>query len=163
MRHPLSTEQAYALFGMLLGALPPAAIFIRLFGGGLTHLYFQWGWFFLLLLKNVLCCLAGRFFGRKLGWIVDIAERDLWTVMFFRSAMIGEVWGICTGATGGFIFYVIGAFVGAAYAFPVGMLAYALFTPLHRLLTRGGMIDARHFWPLACGVTMVIAALILGL
>jgi hypothetical protein len=31
MHHPVPTERAYELFGMLLGALPPAAIFLRLF------------------------------------------------------------------------------------------------------------------------------------
>jgi hypothetical protein len=42
------------------------------------------------------------------------------------------------------------------------MLAFTLFTLLHRLLVRGDMIDARHFWPLACGITMLIAALVLN-
>ncbi len=68
-----------------------------------------------------------------------------------------------TGALGGFVFFGIGAFVGAALAVPVGALAFAVFAPLHRLLARGGMIDARQLWPLALGVSGTIAALILGM
>ena len=75
---------------------------------------------------------------------------------------MGFAWGAITGAAGGAICFGIGAIFGALYAAPVGTLAFILFTPLHRLLARGGMIDARHFWPLACGVTMTITALILS-
>src|SRR5256885_4974763 len=32
MRRPVTLERAYTLFGMLLGMLPPAAFFIRIFG-----------------------------------------------------------------------------------------------------------------------------------
>ncbi|MCA1555820.1 MAG: hypothetical protein LC747_03925 [Acidobacteria bacterium] len=33
---------------------------------------------------------------------------------------------------------------------------------LRLIMARGGMIDARHFWPLACGVVFTITALILS-
>jgi hypothetical protein len=42
------------------------------------------------------------------------------------------------------------------------MLAFAAFAPLHRLLARGGMIDARHLAPLAWGINLAISALILS-
>src|SRR4051812_24197575 len=35
MRRPVSAEKAYALFGLLLGSLPPATIFARLLGYGI--------------------------------------------------------------------------------------------------------------------------------
>src|SRR4051812_21316623 len=35
MRRPMDTRRAYALFGLMLGLFPPAAIFIKIFGYGL--------------------------------------------------------------------------------------------------------------------------------
>lgn len=90
-------------------------------------------------------------------------ERDSWSLMVIESVIIGFLWGLGTGAAGGFLIYGFGAIVGAICAIPVGALAFGLFIPLHRLLSRGGMIDARHLWPLASGVVMVITALILGM
>ena len=163
MLYPISTERAFALFGMLLGLLPPAAIFFKLIGGAVNHLYSQPGWLLLLLCMNAICCLAGAWMGSKLSKMVATVERDFWGLMLIESLIIGFIWGAATGALGGVIAYGIGALFGAAFAIPVGALAFLLFMPLHRLLTRGGMIDARHFWPLACGVVMIITALILNL
>ena len=42
-------------------------------------------------------------------------------------------------------------------------VASGLRTLFHSPLARGGMIGARPFCPLACGVVMVISALILGM
>jgi hypothetical protein len=119
MRCPVASREAYARFGLLLGTLPPAAIFLKIFGrvlvgpGDGIHP----GLLFLLFLMNVFCAVAGLYFG---------------------------------------------AVFGAIFAVPVGMLAFLLFVPLHRLLACGGMIDSRHLWPLACGVVTLIAALILA-
>jgi hypothetical protein len=163
MQRPLPTEKAFALFGLLLGTLPPAAIFIKLFGGALTHSYLPPGWFLLLLVMNVVCCLVGRYLGSKLSRMVTAVERDSWILMVIESLIIGLIWALGTGAAGGLLAFGFGAMFGAACAIPVGLLAFGLFVPLHRLVARGGMIDARHFWPLACGVVMIITALILGL
>jgi hypothetical protein len=163
MRHPISTRRAYALFGMLLGLFPPAAIFFKLFGGASNHYFSQQGWLLLLLFMNAACCLAGAYLGSKLSRIVMAVERDSWSLTLIESVMIGFIWGAGTGALGGIIAFGIGALFGAICAIPVGALAFGLFMPLHRLLARGGMIDARHFWPLACGVVMIITVLILRL
>ncbi len=82
--------------------------------------------------------------------------------MGVRTTGVGALWGLTTGAVGGVWFFGFGSFFGALIALPVGMLGFALFTPLHRLMARGGMIDARHFWPLAGGVVFTITALILS-
>lgn len=168
MRRPVSTEKAYALFGMLLGALPPAVIFSKLFGYGMTGGSARESgsavmFFILSLVMNVLCCLAGNYLGAKVSRMVQAIERDSWTKMLLESPLVGAIWGAGTGAIGGFFFFGIGAFFGAACAAAVGALAFVLFTPLHRLLERGGMIETRHFLPLACGITLTIAALISGL
>ena len=164
MRRPLPSQRAYAQFGMLLGALPPAIIFARIFGYGFTQSSGGGAFLFILcLIMNIVCCLAGRSMGAKLGRTLDTMERQSWSRMILMLPLIGTAWGSITGGAGGLVFFGLGAIFGAACAVPVGMLAFTLFTPLHRLLARGGMIDARHFWPLACGVTMTISALILGM
>lgn len=169
MRRPMPTESAYARFGLLLGALPFAALFLRIFRDEFArHLFdgqwsqLEWGWFALLLSMNVAGALSGRFFGAMLGRNIDALERRSWHSMFWGTLFFGFLWGIMTGALSGVLAFGIGAFFGAAFAAPFGMVAFALFTPLHRLMARGGMIDARHFWPLACGVTMLLAALVLS-
>lgn len=166
MRKPVSTVRAYAIFGALLGTLPPAAIFYRLFGYGFGH----YGWsadsallLTLCLAMNVMCCLTGAGMGRLLGKRIDDQERLSWNRMFLSSLAMGICWGVMTGFIGGLPFFLIGAAFAIPFAVPVGIVAFALFTMLHRPVAHGGMIDARHFWPLACGVTLTISALILGL
>ncbi|MBA3322979.1 MAG: hypothetical protein H0T45_16260 [Pyrinomonadaceae bacterium] len=165
MSRPLSTPQAFARLGLLLGLLPPAAIFFRLFlypsglkpfGGGDS-----W-WFPFCLFMNVICCIVGRAMGAKFGKAIEQIEPTSWSVLLLLAAAIGSAWGALTGGAGGALFFGVGAIFGMLCAAPVGTLAFIFFTPLHRLLARGGMIDARHFWPLACGVTMTITALILS-
>ena len=164
MRRPVSMQRAYALFGMLLGTFPPAAIFFRVFGSELSRQqFFLSRWVLLILAMNVVCCLAGRFFGSKMGLMLKGSERRSRTQKFLLSLFAGWCWALGTGAAGGFVFYGFGAIFGALFAIPVGLLAFALFTPLHRSFAHGGMIEARHLWPLACGVTMTLTALILGL
>ncbi len=166
MRRPIRTQKAYELFGLLLGALPPIAIFWRILGG-----FFMANWtcvlgsglFMLFLMMSAICCLVGKSMGTRMGrWLDDenIASR---TWKFFGSLTAGICWGVVTGAAGGLPAFGIGAVYGAICAVPIGMLAFPLFTLLHRPLAHGGMIDARHFWPLACGIVMVISALILGM
>jgi hypothetical protein len=163
MRRPIPTMRAYELFGLLLGALPPAAIFLRLlyyFAPRTTHEVTDL--IFFCLVMNVICVLAGRIAGAKIGRRIDEIERASWLKMILLAGFNGLRWAIVTGAAGGAVVLGVGAFFGALLAIPVGVLAFILFTLLHRLVARGGMIDARHFWPLACGVAAFIAALILG-
>jgi hypothetical protein len=164
MRRPVSIERSYALFGLLLGAFPSAAIFLKLFGSHSSSLKILIsGWSLLFLLSSIACGLAGRFIGSKFSQMAEPLERGSWSKLLFSSPMIGVLWGAITGAFGGFILFGFGAIFGALFAIPVGLLAFLLFMPLHRLLAHGGMIEAQHLWPLACGVTLTLTALILGL
>ena len=160
MRRPVAARQAYAKFGLLLGTFPPAAIFFKLFLSSMVGYDINFPLCYLLLFMNVACALAGGYFGSKLSGMASEMEGDRWPTMLLAAACLGFIWGAATGAAGGILFLGIGAIYGALYAIPVGMLAFALFMPLHRLLARGGMIDARHLWPLACGVALFITALI---
>ncbi|HEV2913472.1 MAG TPA: hypothetical protein VGX92_09335 [Pyrinomonadaceae bacterium] len=162
MRRPIDIKRAYGIFGLLLGGFPSAAIFYRMFGDALTRREFELGLFLLLLGMNIACWAAGSIVASRLSGMAETIERDSWMGMLVMPLMLGLIWGVGAGAAGGFIFFGIGAFFGALCAIPVGLVAFALFMPLHRLLARGGMIEAGHLWPLACGVTLTLSALILG-
>lgn len=165
MRRPLATREAFDIFGLLLGAIVPAAIFYRMFNYGFlaSGSGFEQFWFPLLLwAMNVACCLMGWRMGAVFGGRIDTYERVSWHRMCLRATGAGALWGLTTGSVGGVLFFGFGSLFGALTALPIGMLGFLLFTPLHRLMARGGMIDARHFWPLACGVVLTITALILS-
>lgn len=158
MRRPVSTERAFARFGLLLGLLPPAAIFLRLallsrFAGAL-------GLIFLPIM--LVCALLGRTMGANAGRTFDESERGSWGRTIIDAVEDAFVWAAATGAAGGVIFLGVGAIFGFLCALPVAMLAFGLFAPLHRLLARDGMIDARHLAPLAWGINLTISALILS-
>ena len=164
MRRPLTPEQAYARFGLLLGTLPPAAIFTRALytiGRGLDADFFIF--FAFCLAMNLLCALVGRRMRQALGRKTFADAHASWPMLSLKSVYAALLWGLATGAAGGAICFGFGAIFGALCALAVALPAFLIFAPLHRLLARGGMIDARHFWPVACGVTLTIATLILRL
>ena len=165
MRRPVTLERAYTLFGMLLGMLPPAAFFIRIFGYGFTqHATREFGTFLFLicLAMNVVCCLMGRIMGRVISRQLYQDATASRSLLMLTSLFVGLLWGLCTGAAGGALFFGFGAFFGVACALPVGAICFPIFTLFHSTLKRGGMIDVRHFWPLALGITLAICALILS-
>ncbi len=161
MRRPVEARRAYATLGLLLGTFPPAAIFFKIFGRASGAP--EPGFIFLFFIMNVFCALAGLYLGSKLSRLASAAEDSHWLLTLASAPCLGFLWGAATGAAGGLPAFGIGAIFGAICAVPVGALAFALFMPLHRLLARGGMIDARHLWPLACGVVAIVTALILNL
>jgi hypothetical protein len=168
MRHTVSTEKAYALFGLLLGAFPPAAVFARLFGyglgGGLMNMDAAGGVLcFLCAVMNVICCLMGYVMGSAFSRSALELEYKSWIRMFLLMPLLGAGWGAVSGAAGGFFFFGIGAFFGAAVGIPVGFLGFLMLSILHRMLERGGMIETRHFLPIACGITAIVTSFILGL
>lgn len=162
MRHPLDAPNVYAVFGLLLGTFPAAAIFSRIFRYGLDSSSDSWLMFFLCLMVNLTCGAVGLLMGSTVGASLERVERASWNRMLLVSLWFGAVWGTAVGGVGG-TFTGLGAISGVLHAVPTGMAAFLLFTPLHRLFARGGMMDARYFWPLACGITMTIAALALNL
>jgi hypothetical protein len=160
MARPVSTERAVASFGMMLGTIPPAVIFVKLIA---ERVFFPYAWVDVLVLMMIaVCCLMGGFMGTKVSSMVARIERDAWNRMLVEAVLVGAVWGAVTGTVGGFLFFGLGAFFGALCGAAVGIPAFLLFIAFHRVLARGGMIETSHFLPLACGITLAIAALILG-
>jgi hypothetical protein len=166
MRRPLAPERAYARFGLLLGALPPAAIVLKL---AWVFLFHGDGWTPTLVMllfgvpMTLICALVGRLMGRRLAPMLARAERRSRTATVLYALWAGFVWACLTGAAGGAVVFIIGALYGAACALPFGLAGFVLFAACRRLLARGGMMDARHFWPVACGIALTGAALILGI
>ena len=158
MQRPLTTEQAYRWFGTFLGLIPPLALFNRILGGA-GHERFKW--VALLVAMNVICCLVGRWFGGYLGRCAGdprTRSRAGFAVVVFVMAV---AWSVVTGGLGGVLFFGIGALFGVFCAAPVALAAFPVFAILHRLISRGGMIEARHTWPLAFGIPLTIAAFIM--
>jgi hypothetical protein len=111
---------------------------------------------------NVICCVVGRALGGRLGGNIGDQRERAWGMTVLTALMLGLVWALGTGAAGGVIVVGIGAVFGAFCALPVALLGFPVFMLLHRLLSRGGMIEERHLWPLAFGVPSVLAAVILS-
>ncbi|MDT7604851.1 MAG: hypothetical protein QOF61_2848 [Acidobacteriota bacterium] len=159
MSRPLTTEQAFARFGFLLGALPPAAIFCRT----LFALGDKMFWMILLFVPMlIICAFLGRRMGAQVGTGFDESERGSWARTIIDALEGGFIWAVATGAAGGALAFGVGALVGLCCALPIALIAFAVFASLHRLLARDGMIDARQFYPLAWGINLAITALILS-
>lgn len=160
MRHPIQFKRAFAYFGLLLGAFPPAAFFLKFFfqtNGNET------GIFFLLLFVNLVCAAVGFFTGKIIGSIVRELENQSWHLMLVTLPFIGLFWGIITGGAGGIFIFLIGALFGAIIAAIVGAIALPAFAIFHRLLKKGDVIERNQFLPIACGITFIISAFIVGL
>ena len=162
MKHPISTEDAFAKYGFLLGTLPPAALFSKfIFEAG-----FKEDSFFLialLMLVNSVCAIAGFFTGKQVGKIVRELEKISWSWMLLCLPFIGALWGIISGGAGGILVFIFGAIFGGIIGGMVGAVAVPAFAILHRIFKRGENIDNKYFMPFAFGITLIISAFILGL
>ena len=68
-----------------------------------------------------------------------------------------------TGAAGGALGFGIGAIFGIFCAIPVALTNFPVFAVLHRIQSHGGMIEERDLWPIAFGIPLATAALIMSL
>jgi hypothetical protein len=164
MKRPLTAQTVYQWLGLMLGMAPPAMIFAKLFQYGLRGYWFGSnegpGMFFLLLMMNGVCALMGFVMGRALSGSALSVGRKSRSKMFIFLALLGLAWGAATGGSGGLFFFGFGALFGALFAIPIGIAAFVVFGALHRWLERGGMMEARQFWPIAVGIVGTITMLI---
>lgn len=159
MTNPLSLEKTFSYFGLILGAFPPAAMFIRFAIDGRMD-----GWVFgVMFIINLISAVVGFFSGKVVAKAVRFFETKSWSSMILMMPLIGLLWGMVSGGAGGIIIFIFGAFFGAILGGIVGSLALPLFTIFHRLLKKGENIEFKHFLPVALGVTFVICGFILGL
>jgi hypothetical protein len=168
MRSPVTTEEAYAWFGTFLGLFPPFAIFAGLVAGGMSGRSNIGGgdaafWVLLLMTMNVVCCFVGRKFGRVMGRAVGDPRGRGWLAHIVLSPVIGAAWAVVTGGSGGAVGFGIGAIFGIFCAMPVALACFPVFAVLHRIQSHGGMIEERDLWPIAFGIPLAAAALIMSL
>lgn len=162
MAHPIAPDKAFSYFGLLIGALTPAAIFVALLwdSGGLLP---DNAWLLILLvLTNVTSAVVGFFSGKLVGRSVAYLHGLSLGRSLLLLPFLGLVWGMVAGGAGGVFMFIIGAVFGAMLGGVVGAVALPVFAILHRMMKRGEMIDRKHFLPLAFGVTLTICSFILG-
>jgi len=159
MKSPLSLEKTFSYFGLILGAFPPAAMFLRVAIDGKMD-----SWVFgVMFIINLISAVVGFFSGKVVAKAVRFFENKSWSAMILMMPLIGLLWGMVSGGAGGVIVFIFGAFFGAILGGIVGSIALPLFTILHRLMKKGENIETKHFLPIAFGVTFVICGFILGL
>lgn len=162
MRRPLDTNRAFSLFGLMLGALPPAAIFIKFLSESADFRPENLWVVGVILIINLVTATVGYFSGKLIGKMIKEAETYPWWLMILLLPFIGMFWGVMAGGAGGAIVFLVGALFGAMFGAMVGGAALPVFTVFHRLLKKGDSIELKHFLPLSVGITLVICAFILG-
>lgn len=162
MRRPLSFEQAFAYFGLMLGAFPPATIILKMLVGD-ASLHGPDFWIFLVFaFANIVTAVAGYFSGILVGKAVrEIMKLRGWKRMALLP-FLGLTWGLVSGGAGGIFIFLIGSIVGAVIGGAVGTVALPTFALLHHFTRRGESIDTKYFLPLALGITFAICAFILS-
>jgi hypothetical protein len=168
MRSPVTTEEAYAWFGTFLGLFPPFAIFAGMVAGNMSGRSNIGGdaavfWILLLMAMNAVCCFVGRKFGRVLGRALGNPRGRGWLAHIVLSPLVGAAWAVVTGGAGGAVGFGIGAIFGVMCAMPVALAGFPVFAVLHRIQSHGGMIEERDLWPIAFGIPLAAAALIMSL
>ncbi len=163
MRRPLSFEQAFAYFGLMLGAFPPAAIILKMLFDD-VGLRDPHAWILLFFVAaNIVTAFTGYFSGILVGKAVrETMKFRGWRRMALLP-FIGLTWGLASGGAGGIFIFLIGSIVGAVIGGAVGTIALPTFALLHHLTRRGESIDTKHFLPLALGITFAICGFILSL
>ena len=160
MRRPLKPEKAFAYYGLMIGSLVPASMFtafsISSRGGVSSVLYLM------MLMTTVVAAASGYSFGKVIGRWVDMLEARPMRFRLPLLALIGALWGIIAGGSGGIFIFVVGLFFGAVLGGAVGMAALPAFALPYYAVRRAGLIDTRHFLPLALGTTLAICSFVLG-
>lgn len=162
MKHPLSRESVFACLGLLLGSLPPAALFIRVLSEGDGLPIEQWWLYLLVAVANLVTAAAGYFSGKIVAKIVRSLDDVSIGKTVLLLPLIGMTWGAVSGAVGGVFLFIFGALFGAAIGSVVGGLVLPLFVAVHKTLKRGDSIEFAHFLPVALGMTLTVCAFIFG-
>lgn len=163
IKTPLNSEKAFSLFGLMLGAFPPAAIFAKILLNNGSFRPDEMWLLGVMAVVNLISAVVGFFSGKLIGKIVRETEKMEWWNMLLLLPFVGALWGIMSGGAGGVIIFIIGAVFGAGLGALVGAAALPLFTIFHRLLKKGDLIERNQFLPIAFGITFAICGFILGL
>lgn len=162
MKRPLSAEQAFGYFGLMISSIPQlttlAVILYNLRNDNDQIPFLMFG-FAIITITSV----VGYFTGKKVGKTVSHLENSSWTKRLLLTPLVGLLWGMITGGAGGLIIYLIGAIFGGIIGGAVGFAALPVFTIFHRLLKKGEFIETKHFLPLAFGIIFILCAFVIGI
>ena len=118
----------------------------------------------LFFLALILTGLAGFGLGRRyVPRAVQYASGFRMPSRLFIWILIGLAWGMLSGAAGGAVILLIGSILGAIIGGVVGAVTVPIMIGLHTLMRAGDFIEAKHFLPIAFGITLPVCALVLGL
>lgn len=159
MQRPVNFEHTYAILGGFLGTFPPAAIYLNMY---FRHSGELGWWMALFVVANILTAIAGYYLGAAVGKIARIIENYDWVTMTVFLAVVGAAWGMISGFIGGFVLFIVGAFVAGAIGTVVGALALPTFGFAHRMLNAAGHLERQQVIALAGGISIAIAAFIFG-
>ena len=159
MLHPISLEKSFAYFGLMIGSFPPAAIMSSFILNSSSNVWFT----SLMLAANILTAIIGYFSGKYVAKCVDRIREFPLLGQVVLLPFIGLFWGVISGGIGGAIILLYGGIVGAIFGGAVGLVSLPIFTVLHRLASRAGVIERKYFLPIGFGITLTICGYILGL
>ena len=160
MTRPMDARQTYAFLGLMLGTFPPATFFL-LFLLSQSERIETWV-IGLLTLVTLATATTGYHSGKIVALLISNISRRSLTFGLLTVPLVGLAWGIVSGAAGGVFIFLIGAFFGALIGGAVGAVALTAFFLIYRKLTIAGMIELKHFLPVAAGITFSICAFVLG-
>jgi hypothetical protein len=163
MRGPVKISKAYRYFGLMLGAVPPAAIVLRLLTTEPIIRPGQLAFLLLIAFAGLVTGLVGYFSGKLTAKTVKRAEKFALPNRVVLIAFVGMTWGIVCGTAGGVFIFVVGAFPAALMGAATGFLTLPIFATLLNFARSGDRVSLSRFLPISLGIVMSIAAFIFGL
>ena len=161
MTNPLTARQAFAYLGAMLGTFPPASFFFLYLFSASASAELTWA-VGLLLFVTFITAVTGYHTGKVVGSLITNINKRSLSFGLLTVPLVGLAWGAVSGANGGLFLFIIGAFFGALIGGAVGAVALTAFFLMYRKLTVAGMIELKHFLPVAAGITFTICAYILS-
>jgi hypothetical protein len=163
MRWPIDSRHAFGYFGLIIGSLPVLAIAVRILAsGGIGGR--EVGFAILYTSAAIGTGLIGLVLGQRyVPKAVKYASNFSLPNRVALWILIGLAWGAISGASGGMVIFVIGSIFGAILGGLVGAVTVPIMLALHSSVNVGDTIEAKHFLPIAFGVTLSVCALVLGL
>ncbi|HEV8593066.1 MAG TPA: hypothetical protein VGQ55_13255 [Pyrinomonadaceae bacterium] len=163
MRRPVKISKAYRYFGLMLGAIPPAAIVIKIAATESVIRPGQIAFLLLIAFAGMVTGLVGYFSGKLTAKTVKRTEKFALPNRAALIAFIGMTWGIACGTAGGVFIFVIGAFPAAFIGAVAGFVTLPIFATLLNFARSGDRVALSRFLPISLGIVLSIAGFILGL
>jgi hypothetical protein len=162
MSRPITSQKAFAYFGLAIGSLPPASLIVRL-AAFETLAAMDLVILSLLAAASALTGVVGYALGRVVPKILESTSEYRLANRMALTSLIGFAWGALAGGIGGLLLFVFGAFVACLVGGAVGAVCVPTFVLLHNSVRAGNLIETKHFLPITFGITLTLCALVLGM